>query len=163
MVGVAGGPVIRAVVLDVDGTVLRSDHTISPATREAVADVIGLGVPVILASSRSPRGLAPVQAELGISGQCLVAFQGALTGRLIGRDADDFEVLDELPMELPRARNIALMASAVGYRVNWYAGMSWFVDRVDDRVRREATITGEGPTESPRRVRRLHVDRKLCY
>ena len=155
--------VIRAVVLDVDGTVLRSDHTISPATREAVADLIGLGVPVILASSRNPRGLAPVEAELGISGQCLVAFQSALTGRLIGRDADDFEVLDELPMELPRARNIALMASAAGYRVNWYAGMSWFVDRVDDRVRREATITGEGPTESPRRVRRLHVDRKLCY
>ena len=52
MVGKTAGPVIRAVVVDVDGTILRSDHTISPATRHAVAEVIGLGVPVILASSR---------------------------------------------------------------------------------------------------------------
>ena len=61
MVGVAGGPVIRAVVLDVDGTVLRSDHTISPATREAVADVIGLGesprrVRRLQGLSRQPKG-----------------------------------------------------------------------------------------------------------
>src|SRR5664279_4206509 len=100
--------VIRAVVLDVDGTVLRSDQTIPPATRHAVAEVIGLGVPVILASSRSPRGLEPVQAALGLVGQYLVAFQGALTGRLsgilTGRNASDFEVLDELPLELSRAR-----------------------------------------------------------
>ena len=137
--------VIRAVVLDVDGTVLRSDHTIAPETRKAVAEVVGLGVPVILASSRSPRGLAPVQAALGIVGQYLVAFQGALTGRLTGPDADGFEMLDELPMEVSQASTIALMATAEAYGVNWYTGMEWYVDRVDDRARREARITGESP------------------
>ena len=149
MVGKTAGPVIRAVVVDVDGTVLRSDQTISPATRHAVAEVIGLGVPVILASSRSPRGLEPVQAALGLVGQYLVAFQGALTGRisgiLTGRNADDFEVLDELPLELWQARDIAVMASAAGYSVSWYAGTNWHVDTVDDRVRREASVTGETP------------------
>jgi len=153
MVGKTAGPVIRAVVVDVDGTVLRSDQTISPATRHAVAEVIGLGVPVILASSRSPRGLEPVQAALGLVGQYLVAFQGALTGRisgilsgiLTGRNADDFEVLDELPLELWQARDIAVMASAAGYSVSWYAGTNWHVDTVDNRVRREASVTGETP------------------
>ena len=68
-----------------------------------------------------------MQAALGIVGQYLVAFQGALTGRVTGPDADDFEVLDELPMDLSQARTIALMASAEGYSVNWYAGMEWYV------------------------------------
>lgn len=82
-----------------------------------------------------------MQAPLGIGGQYL-AFQGALTGRFTGLDADNFG-LDELPMELPQATTIALMASAEGFSVNWYAGLDWYVDQVDVRVRRAATVTGE--------------------
>ena len=145
MAGDRAGRVIRAVVLDVDGTVLRGDHTVGPVTRDAVADVVALGVPVILASSRSPLGLQPVQGALGLDGQYLVAFQGALTGRLTGAT---FQTLDELQMDLESAGSIASMASAEGYSIGWYAGLAWYVDKVDDRVRREALITGETPREA---------------
>ena len=139
-------PVICAVVLDVDGTVLRSDHSVSPATSRAIARVIAVGVPVILASSRSPRGLQPVQGALGLVGHHLVAYQGALTGRLTGTGSAEFEVLHELPMDLIHARVIAAMAADQGYSVSWYAGLTWYVDQIDFRIRREAAVTGETPT-----------------
>ena len=139
-------PVICAVVLDVDGTVLRSDHSVSLATSRAIARVIAVGVPVILASSRSPRGLQPVQAALGLVGHHLVAYQGALTGRLTGSGFAEFEALHELPMDLTDAREIAAMAAEQGYSVSWYAGLTWYVDQIDFRIRREAAVTGETPT-----------------
>jgi Cof subfamily protein (haloacid dehalogenase superfamily) len=137
-------PAIHAVVLDVDGTVMTSQHSITSATIAAVAEVDRLGVPVILASSRSPLSLATVQSTLGLNGQYFVAYQGALTGRFT--ESDQFEMLLELPMDLDDARSIAELAGNQGYSVNWYSELTWFVETVDERVRDEMMAAGGMPS-----------------
>ena len=51
----------RVVALDLDGTALRSDARMSERTRRAVLNVIGLGVPVVIATAR-PARVIPVLA-----------------------------------------------------------------------------------------------------
>lgn len=157
----ADRPDVRAVVLDVDGTVLTSRASVSPATVDAVSRVGALGVPVILASSRSPRGLAPVQAALGLPGQYLVAYQGALSGRLQA-DGPGFEPLHEVTMSACCARSVVALAGGEGYRVGWYSGLDWFVDEVDARVRAEMAVTGEVPTVSPLPLLDRPAHKLLC-
>lgn len=68
---------IRAVVLDVDGTLLARDGTISEANRRAVARVTQLGVPVILATGRIPTETVGYYRELALATP-LVCYHGAL-------------------------------------------------------------------------------------
>ncbi|KKB62093.1 hypothetical protein WM40_19615 [Robbsia andropogonis] len=49
---------IRAVLSDIDGTLVRSDKSLSPAVIEAVAALRRAGIAFSLASARPPRGLA---------------------------------------------------------------------------------------------------------
>src|SRR6266516_233513 len=88
-------PRIRLLVLDVDGTLLTTDYHITAATRAAVQEVTARGVQVVLASARSPSGLRPILAELGISGLA-IAYTGALTCRLSPDSHLSIEVVPDL-------------------------------------------------------------------
>lgn len=49
---------VKAVVADLDGTIVRSDFSISPATIEALAAIQAAGVRFVVATARTPQGLA---------------------------------------------------------------------------------------------------------
>ncbi len=49
---------VSAVVADLDGTIVRSDFSISPATLEALATIQAAGVRFVVATARTPQGLA---------------------------------------------------------------------------------------------------------
>ena len=79
------GPRVRLVALDIDGTLLRSDKTLSPRTREAVARARGGGVRVVLVTGRRHPSARKVADELGPA-LPLVVHNGALVideGRII--------------------------------------------------------------------------------
>ncbi|MBD3919158.1 HAD hydrolase family protein [Paenibacillus sp. PR3] len=46
---------IQAIVLDLDGTLLSSDKSISPRNYEAVKRCYDSGIPIIIATARPPR------------------------------------------------------------------------------------------------------------
>ncbi len=48
---------VRAVVADLDGTIVRSDFSISPATLEALDTIHAAGVRFVVATARTPQGL----------------------------------------------------------------------------------------------------------
>ncbi|WP_310964441.1 HAD family hydrolase [Nocardioides terrisoli] len=62
---------IRLVATDLDGTLLRSDLTVSRRTRAALDRVRAAGVPVVPVTARQPIGLAPIAAEAGFEGWAL--------------------------------------------------------------------------------------------
>jgi Cof subfamily protein (haloacid dehalogenase superfamily) len=66
-------PPYRLVALDLDGTLLRSDRTISPRTRGALDAAQGAGVDLVLATARSPRGVQPIADDLGLGGLAICA------------------------------------------------------------------------------------------
>ena len=73
------------VALDIDGTVLHEDGTLTDATVEAVRRVASLGHEVMLATGRSVSMTLPVLQRLGIVSQNVICANGAI---VLGRDPD---------------------------------------------------------------------------
>ncbi|MGC3340170.1 Cof-type HAD-IIB family hydrolase [Enterococcus faecalis] len=55
---------IKAIVMDIDGTLLTSEKKISPKTRQALVDAQKQGLSLILASGRPTKGMRPLADEL---------------------------------------------------------------------------------------------------
>lgn len=57
-------PKIRIAALDLDGTLLSHENTVTPATRQAIADAVARGVVVLPATGRALANLPPLVAQL---------------------------------------------------------------------------------------------------
>lgn len=77
----AAGPELM-ICLDIDGTLLRHDQSVSPAVREALAAHRAAGTRLVLASGRGPRGIRAAAELLGHTQCWAVCSNGALTARL---------------------------------------------------------------------------------
>lgn len=64
---------IRAIATDLDGTLLRSDNTISDRTRAAFDAAEAAGLLVVIATGRPPRWIPPVVEQLGERGLVVCA------------------------------------------------------------------------------------------
>ncbi|BFU59556.1 MULTISPECIES: Cof-type HAD-IIB family hydrolase [Rodentibacter] len=67
----------KAVFSDFDGTLLTSDHKISPRTLRAIQRITQNGVPFVPISARSPLGILPYAKQIE-NYNVIVAFSGAL-------------------------------------------------------------------------------------
>ncbi|MFV9423272.1 HAD family hydrolase [Microbacterium sp. S1037] len=89
----ADAPVERMLIaLDIDGTVLLEDDTLSPGVVEAVADAQSAGHEVMLATGRSWDSTHTIMDRLGIRPEYAVCSNGAIVMRRIGEgDAAPYE------------------------------------------------------------------------
>ncbi|QFG68838.1 HAD family hydrolase [Ornithinimicrobium pratense] len=71
------GPPPRLIATDCDGTLLRSDGTVSTYTRDVLAELARVGFPTILVTARPPRWMDEL-ADLGVTGLALCG-NGAFT------------------------------------------------------------------------------------
>lgn len=76
---VPGSPWLLA--LDIDGTIVHEDGTLTEPVRLAVARVVGLGHEVMLATGRSVASTLPILDLLGIQPEYVVCSNGAITLR----------------------------------------------------------------------------------
>ena len=95
-------PGIRLVALDIDGTLLRSDRTVSSRTRAAVARARAIGVRVVLVTGRRHPSARRVADEVG-EGLPLVVHNGALV-------VEDGSIIRCRPL----ARDVAARAIVAG-------------------------------------------------
>ena len=125
----------RLVALDIDGTLLKwvegagqNYEQIAPALREAVHAAVEAGAHVVLASGRSPHGMAPIADLLGLPFEdseplWVVASNGAVVFRYPPLDVvhevtfDASEAVRQVLVEHPEAL-VAVEERGVGYRVN---------------------------------------------
>jgi Cof subfamily protein (haloacid dehalogenase superfamily) len=63
---VDAGPTYRAVVTDLDGTIIRRDGTVSPAALAAATELTRRGITVVAATGRPPAGLDAVPELAGV-------------------------------------------------------------------------------------------------
>ncbi len=146
--------------LDVDGTVLTSDHRVTPATRRAVARVRALGIQVVLTTSRPPAALWPILRELRLFEPAVfIGSQGAVTASY--GEGGELRVISGHPMPLAAARVATQAALAAGLAVNWFAGDRWVVSHFDDNVRQEAAIVGVQPSVADLLAERNAPDKLL--
>ena len=135
-----GGAAVRLVALDVDGTVLPPDHVIAPSTVAAVTAAREAGVHVVLASSRGPVALEPVQDVLGLRDEWFIGYQGALVARKHGKE---LEVLSELRIDPAAAREVEDRALAAGLSIGRYVGPRLRARVLTAALRHEAAATAE--------------------
>ncbi|WP_265716066.1 HAD-IIB family hydrolase, partial [Providencia rustigianii] len=57
---------IKLVAIDLDGTLLNSQHQISPNVKNAIAHAQQKGIRIVLASGRPYSGIQPYLQELGL-------------------------------------------------------------------------------------------------
>ncbi len=132
------------IAIDVDHTLIRSDHTLAQPTVDAVRRIRRAGVEVVLASSRPPGGMRQFLDALGlIDPAVFVAFQGTFVGSF------DAEGVLTAHATSPLAREVALAAAraarSVGLGTNWYTADGWFVDRITEAVKHEAHLVRMEP------------------
>jgi hydroxymethylpyrimidine pyrophosphatase-like HAD family hydrolase len=77
---------IALVAVDLDGTIVRRDRTVSPRVRAALRACDERGIPVVVATVRRWVRTASLVNDLGLRGHCIVAGGGAVrvipSGRL---------------------------------------------------------------------------------
>jgi Cof subfamily protein (haloacid dehalogenase superfamily) len=81
------------VATDLDGTVVRSDGTISPRTRDALTAARDAGALIVVATGRPPRWLTGIAEATGHSGIAVCA-NGALTYDLATEQVVGYRQLD---------------------------------------------------------------------
>lgn len=92
---------VRAIALDIDGTLTNDEKVMTPRTREALLEAQERGVRVILASGRPAHGLDRLSRELELArhGGLLVSFNG---GRVT--EAGTGAVLFDRPVTAPQVQ-----------------------------------------------------------
>ena len=72
-----GAGIFRLAAIDLDGTLLRSDGTISARTHAAVHVARAAGIELVLVTARGPMSIHEIADELGVGGSAICA-NGAL-------------------------------------------------------------------------------------
>jgi len=87
-------PRIRLVAVDLDGTIVRADRSVSPRVRSALRECAARDVPVVVATARRWLRTESLVASLELSGHCIVSGGGAVRVLPSGRV--------EIGVDLPR-------------------------------------------------------------
>lgn len=127
---------IKIVFSDVDGTLLNSEHRITPRTLGAVKKLGEKGIPFVVVSARSPSGIYTVTRECGLS--CPIA---AYSGALILSEKG--EVLYHNGMKKSEAQSVLDYIAEKGFDLTpcIYSYDEWIVpDKSNPRVIREESI-----------------------
>ena len=70
--------VIKLIMSDIDGTILDKNHQLDSHLLELMPLLKQSDIPFVLASARSPLGIAPISKELGITECPIACYNGAL-------------------------------------------------------------------------------------
>jgi HAD superfamily hydrolase (TIGR01484 family) len=84
----------RLIALDLDGTTIHHDGTMSPAVREAVREVADAGVHVIIATGRAIVAAMPLVSHLGLEHGFAICSNGAVTLELDPDEPDGYRILE---------------------------------------------------------------------
>lgn len=138
---------IKLIVSDIDGTILDDTHQIDPNLQQVLQRLKESKIPFVLASARSPKGMQHLAEALGISEYPLACYNGALVlanGNLSAPPISSHEVaIKEVVRIISETRTHFSQVS-----INLYSDTVWYVDRLDEWVKKEAAITQEVAQEA---------------
>ena len=127
----------KAVFSDIDGTLLNSQHQITPKTEEAIKNVLKQGIPFIPISARPPYAITPYTEQLGAQ-HGMICYSGAL---ILDKNLTALYSVTLEPQDLQKLNE--LLASFMPLSISYYAGLDWFCNDVNNNwIKQESEITG---------------------
>lgn len=138
------GEPIHLMLSDMDGTLLKPDHSISQPVRGAVEALRAAGGHFTLASSRPPRAMRGQVQALGVTDVPTAAFNG---GTLVNPDGS---YLLQHFIEPAAARRALALFGEHPVSVWLFADDQWLVTELAaDYLEKEHTTLGYGPAQVP--------------
>jgi Cof subfamily protein (haloacid dehalogenase superfamily) len=134
------GGSIKALAIDVDGTLLDNDHRLRDPVRDALHELVANQTHLILATARGPQALAAVLRPLRLS-PMVVCFSGAWVGEI-----DHWSLLPKRAVLDRRHRPAvarSIVASALELKVepNVFTLNTWRARQMTPEIRLESQIT----------------------
>ncbi|MGL5949305.1 MAG: sugar-phosphatase [Aeromonas sp.] len=134
----------KLIALDMDGTLLNSQHQISPRTHAAISAARAQGLHVVLASGRPLEGMTPYLDALGMHGaqDYVICYNGALVQRVADQTIVRSQLLTGLDAQL-----IAAQATALGVNVHGFSVRHGLIaPKMSKYTEHEAKLTGMSAT-----------------
>jgi Cof subfamily protein (haloacid dehalogenase superfamily) len=125
----------RLLALDLDGTLIGPDLTISARTKIAISQLMAQGIIVTIATGRMFQSALPFAKDLNISTP-LICYQGAMVANPITK-----EILYHLPVPLPLARQVIEATREDGLHINAYLDDELYVDRITEEAALYSSIS----------------------
>jgi Cof subfamily protein (haloacid dehalogenase superfamily) len=153
-------PEIQLIALDLDGTLLSPDETISRANRAAIAKALAAGIRVVLVTGRGADTPIRVSRELGLN-LPVICCHGALT-----KDFGANRTLVHIPVPLKYAQPMIEFAERSGLALAVYVdeffwrleGSHIYMQDMTGPAWREARSFEEVLTQAPTFIRFLGAD-----
>ncbi|RAK07458.1 HAD superfamily hydrolase (TIGR01484 family) [Halanaerobium saccharolyticum] len=114
----------KMLCLDIDGTLLNSEHQISSKTKRMIKEAVKRGILVILVSARMPKGIWFLQDELEID-QAIISYNGAL---VIEKNSD---YLLNLTIAKRDLKDIYSLARHLDVHISLYQDDHWYIENLD--------------------------------
>lgn len=118
----------KAIFIDLDGTLLREDLTISELDKQAVVQAHNDGIEVVLASGRPYEAIAKTAAQLSI-GRYIIASNG---GCVV--DLKNEKVLYTSPIPKDVVSKAVKASYDTGATPTIYTAKEWFAEKIDKNV-----------------------------
>jgi len=123
---------IKLVVTDIDGTILKYNFEFNPEVKTCIAKLVQDGVKVVLATGRMHSATTYIAEELGLDTP-IISYQGGLIKH-------NGETLYEKYIDPKRAKDVILWARENNIHLNLYMDDQLYVENDDEIIRR---YTGE--------------------
>lgn len=127
------------VLLDIDGTLLNSNHRIEDDTIKAIAQFSSINH-FILCSARKPSSTILIAKQLKLKEKIIICYNGALI-------MDGKQKIFEKTLSTETVKHVFLLAQRHNLTINIYSDDLWFVNSMNDFVLCETRIIGEKPVE----------------
>lgn len=124
---------IQYIVIDLDGTLLNDEHTLSERNKEVIQKAIARGVKIIIATGKTRAGAEPVINALKLD------TPGVFVQGLIICNADG-TVRQEHKLDSEVARHVIQYAESQGFEVVAYSGNRLVCKRLDENIEHIATF-----------------------
>ncbi len=124
----------KAVFIDIDGTLIKSDHTLSEATISTVQQLKEKNILTVLVSARPLHGITPIAKELGL----LEAPISSLNGSYI---ATNSTVIFESFIDAATVAHLHEALQPYGATIIYYDKLEWFAEAENEHIIKEQKIT----------------------
>ena len=127
---------IKAIFMDMDGTLLRSDHTLSDKLKEKLIELDKNGIKIFISTGRMYAATLPYLKQLGITTP-VITYNG---GKIV--DPSTSETLYENPVTEETVKRVIEVSRETGIHLNLYSDDKLYVENETSEGKAYAEKTG---------------------
>jgi Cof subfamily protein (haloacid dehalogenase superfamily) len=129
----------KIIFIDIDGTLLTSDHKISAGTLSTIQRVNQFNkIPIILTSARPPKAIQKIYYQLGLNAP-VVCFNGALLIKM--EDTGNYLTLNSHTIPTFLLKQTHAIAAMHHVSLSIYTSSQWYSNNYDKWIKQEEKIT----------------------